>query len=40
MSSVIDLRTYLGASSRRLLVMVDLQQKNYEALARDNAPDL
>jgi nicotinamidase-related amidase len=40
MSSVIDLRTYLGASSRRLLVMVDLQEKNYDALARDNALEL
>ena len=37
MSSVIDLRTYIGASSRRLLVIVDLQEKNYAALARDNA---
>jgi nicotinamidase-related amidase len=36
MSSVIDLRTYVGASSRRLLVMVDLQEKNYAALAKDN----
>ena len=40
MSSVIDLRTYVGASSRRLLVMVDLQEKNYAALAKDNAPDM
>jgi nicotinamidase-related amidase len=40
MNSVIDLRTYVGASSRRLLVMVDLQEKNYEELARDNAPEL
>ena len=40
MSTVIDLRTYVGASSRRLLVMVDLQQENYETLARDNAPAL
>jgi len=38
MSSVIDLRTYIGASSRRLLVMVDLQEKNYAAMAQDNAP--
>ena len=37
MSSIIDLRTYIGASSRRLLVMVDLQEKNYAALAQDNA---
>ena len=40
MNSVIDLRTYVGASSRRLLVMVDLQEKNYNALAQDNAPGL
>lgn len=40
MSSVIDLRTYVGASSRRLLVMVDLQERNYDALAKDNAPGL
>jgi nicotinamidase-related amidase len=40
MSSVIDLRTYVGASSRRLLVMVDLQERNYDALAKDNASDL
>src|SRR3954452_21896900 len=40
MSTVIDLRTYVGTSNRRLLVMVDLQQKNYDELAKDNAPDL
>ena len=40
MSSVIDLRTYVGASSRRLLVMVDLQENNYVELAKDHAPDL
>ena len=40
MSSVIDLRTYVGASSRRLLVMVDLQENNYDELAKDHAPDL
>jgi nicotinamidase-related amidase len=40
MGFVIDLRTYLGASSSRLLVMVDLQEKNYQALARDRASDL
>ena len=40
MSSVIDLRTYVGASNSRLLVMVDLQQKNYDALAKDHAGDL
>ncbi len=34
MSSVIDLRTYVSASSSRLLVMVDLQQKNYDKLAQ------
>jgi nicotinamidase-related amidase len=40
MNSVIDLRTYLGASSSRLLVMVDLQENNYEELAGDRASDL
>ena len=40
MNSVIDLRTYVGASSRRLLVMVDLQEKNYDELSSDNAPGL
>jgi nicotinamidase-related amidase len=40
MSSVIDLRTYVGASKSRLLVMIDLQQKNYDELARDRSSDL
>jgi nicotinamidase-related amidase len=40
MSSVIDLRTYVSASRGRLLVMVDLQEKNYEALAKDRASGL
>lgn len=40
MSSVIDLRTYVGASKSRLLVMIDLQQKNYDELARDRASDI
>lgn len=40
MSAVIDLRTYVGASRGRLLVMVDLQEKNYHSLARENAPEL
>jgi len=41
MSSVIDLRTYVGASKNsRLLVMIDLQQKNYDELANDRASDL
>jgi nicotinamidase-related amidase len=40
MSAVIDLRTYVGASRGRLLVMVDLQQRNYEALAKDHAAGL
>jgi nicotinamidase-related amidase len=40
MSSVIDLRTYVSASNTRLLVMVDLQEKNYEELAADRASDL
>jgi nicotinamidase-related amidase len=40
MNSVIDLRTYLGASSSRLLVMVDLQERNYEELVREHTGDL
>lgn len=40
MGSVIDLRTYLGASNSRLLVMVDLQENNYQELSRDRMPDL
>jgi nicotinamidase-related amidase len=40
MSSVIDLRTYVSASNSRLLVMVDLQEKNYQELAKDRASDL
>ena len=40
MSSVIDLRTYVGASNSRLLVMIDLQQKNHDELAKDRASDL
>jgi nicotinamidase-related amidase len=40
MSSVIDLRTYVGASHSRLLVMVDLQQRNYDELSKDHASDL
>jgi nicotinamidase-related amidase len=40
MSSVIDLRSFVGASSSRLLVMVDLQQKNHVELAKDRACDL
>ena len=40
MSTVIDLRTYVSASHSRLLVMVDLQEKNYDELARDRATDL
>lgn len=40
MSSVIDLRTYLSSSNSRLLVMVDLQEKNYAELAKDRASDL
>jgi nicotinamidase-related amidase len=34
MSTVIDLRAYVSASKSRLLVMVDLQEKNYEELAK------
>jgi len=40
MSAVINLRTYVEASRGRLLVMVDLQEKNYQALAQDDAPGL
>src|SRR6202140_5542102 len=40
MNSVIDLRTYVSASHSRLLVMVDLQEKNYGELAHDRASDL
>jgi len=35
MSKVIDLKTYVGASSSRLLVMVDLQEDNWQRLVRD-----
>src|SRR5712691_10630584 len=40
MSSIIDLRTYVSPSHSRLLVMVDLQEKNYDELACDRATDL
>jgi nicotinamidase-related amidase len=41
MSSVIDLRTYVSsASNSRLLVMVDLQEKNYSELVCDRASGL
>jgi nicotinamidase-related amidase len=40
MNSVIDLRTYVSASNSRLLVMVDLQEKNHDELARDHASGL
>jgi nicotinamidase-related amidase len=40
MSSVVDLTTYIGASNSRLLVMVDLQEENYDRLARDYAVEL
>jgi nicotinamidase-related amidase len=40
MSTVIDLRTYVSASHSRLLVMVDLQEKNHDELARERASDL
>jgi nicotinamidase-related amidase len=40
MNSVIDLRSYVSASNSRLLVMVDLQEKNYDELAKDRASDL
>jgi nicotinamidase-related amidase len=40
MSSVIDLLTYVSASSSRLLVMVDLQAANYDELVQDGATDV
>jgi len=40
MNSVIDLKSYIGASNSRLLVMIDLQQDNYDRLTRDDANDL
>jgi nicotinamidase-related amidase len=40
MSSVIDLQTYLSASTVRLLVMVDLQEKNHDEMAKDRGFDL
>jgi nicotinamidase-related amidase len=40
MSLVIDLRSYRDASNIRLLVMVDLQEVNYDELAKDHASDL
>lgn len=36
MNAVINLRSYVGASAPRLLVMVDLQMRSYDELARDN----
>jgi nicotinamidase-related amidase len=40
MNTVIDLRSYVSASNSRLLVMVDLQETNYDELAKDLASDL
>lgn len=40
MSSVVSLRSFVGASASRLLVMVDLQRGNYDDLARDDTHDL
>ena len=40
MSSVIDLRAYVSASHSRLLVMVDMQEKNRNELAEEHAFDL
>ncbi len=40
MSAVIDLRAYLGEPRSRLLVMVDLQMRNYDDLARDPLCDI
>jgi nicotinamidase-related amidase len=40
MSAVIELRAYLGEPRSRLLVLVDLQIRNYEELARDPLCDM
>ncbi len=40
MNAVIDLRSYVSASNTRLLVMVDLQERNHDKMARDRAWDL
>jgi nicotinamidase-related amidase len=40
MNSVIDLRDYIGASGSRLLVMVDLQERNYQELSQDPSCDV
>lgn len=40
MSCVVDMRSYAVASSSRLLVIVDLQQKNHGELSKDGAIDL
>jgi nicotinamidase-related amidase len=40
MSSVINLKAYVGASNSRLLIMVDLQEDCLDRLARDGAADL
>jgi nicotinamidase-related amidase len=40
MSAVIDLRAYLGEPRSRLLVLVDLQMRNYQDLARDPLCDI
>lgn len=40
MNTVIDLRTYVNASSSRLLVMVGLQENNFRDLANDRPSDL
>ena len=40
MTAVIDLHAYVSASNSRLLVMVDLQQRNYAELANERGSDL
>ncbi|MBR0798363.1 isochorismatase family protein [Bradyrhizobium jicamae] len=40
MSTVIDLKAYVGSSSERFLVIVDLQEDNWQRLARDDAGGL
>jgi nicotinamidase-related amidase len=40
MSSVVDIKAYMGVSNSRLLVMIDLQVGNFQRLARENAHEL
>jgi nicotinamidase-related amidase len=40
MTSVVDFRTYVHGASDRMLVMVDLQMRTYDELARDPGCDV